>query len=93
MIYTSEEMERNAALETAARMMAAARTAPKTRGMDGLTTCCVTGEDKDRLAETMRGLAEKLNYAFFRRDADNMDRAQAVVLLGMREVKRGLNEG
>ena len=95
MIYTSEEMERNAALETAARMMAAARTAPKpkTRGMDGLTTCCVTGEDKDRLAETMRGLAEKLNYAFFRRDADNVDRAQAVVLLGMREVKRGLNEG
>ena len=93
MIYTSEEMERNAALETAARMMAAARTAPKTRGMDGLTTCCVTGEDKDRLAETMRGLAGKLNYAFFRRDADNVDRAQAVVLLGMREVKRGLNEG
>ena len=53
MIYTSEEMEKNAALEAAARMMAAARTAPKTRGMDGLMTCCVTGEDKDRLAETM----------------------------------------
>ena len=63
MIYTSEEMERNAALETAARMMAAARTAPKTRGMDGLTTCCVTGEDKDRLAGTMRGLAEKRGKA------------------------------
>lgn len=93
MIYTSEEMERNAALETAARMLAAARTAPKTKGMDGLVACCIDGEDKDRLAETMRALADSLGYAFFRRDAGNVDKAQAVVLLGMREVKRGLNDG
>ena len=47
MIYSSEDMQTRAVLDTAARMCAAARTAPKTRGMDGLVTCVVTGEDKD----------------------------------------------
>ena len=93
MLYSSEEMERRAVLETAARMCAAARTAPKTKGIDGLKTCVVDGEDKDRLAACMRELSDKLGYAFFRRDADNVDKSAAVVLFGMNEVKRGLNEG
>ena len=41
MIYSSEDMQTRAVLDTAARMCAAARTAPKTRGMDGLVTCVV----------------------------------------------------
>ena len=73
MIYSSEDMQTRAVLDTAARMCAAARTAPKTRGMDGLVTCVVTGEDKDRLAAHMRELAGRLDYAFFARDADNVD--------------------
>ena len=48
MLYTAEEMENRAILDAAARICAAARTAPKTRGMDGLVTCVLTGEDKDR---------------------------------------------
>ena len=93
MIYSSEDMQTRAVLDTAARMCAAARTAPKTRGMDGLVTCVVTGEDKDRLAAHMRALAGQLDYAFFTRDADNVDRADAVVLFGMEEQRRGLNGG
>ena len=60
MIYSSEDMQTRAVLDTAARMCAAARTAPKTRGMDGLVTCVVTGEDKDRLAAHMRELAGRI---------------------------------
>ena len=93
MIYSSEDMQTRAVLDTAARMCAAARTAPKTRGMDGLVTCVVTGEDKDRLAAHMRELAGRLDYAFFARDADNVDYADAVVLFGMEEQRRGLNAG
>ena len=93
MIYSSEDMQTRAVLDTAARMCAAARTAPKTRGMDGLVTCVVTGEDKDRLAAHMRELAGRLDYAFFTRDADNVDYADAVVLFGMEEQRRGLNGG
>ena len=84
MIYSSEDMQTRAVLDTAARMCAAARTAPKTRGMD---------EDKDRLAAHMRELAGRLDYAFFARDADNVDYADAVVLFGMEEQRRGLNGG
>ena len=38
-------------------MCAAARTAPKTKGMDGLVTCVVTGEEKEQLADELRRLA------------------------------------
>ena len=75
MFYSSRDMEQHAVLDTAARMCAAARTAPKTRGMDGLVSCVLTGEDKDQLAAQMRRLAGELDYAFFARDADNVDTA------------------
>lgn len=93
MLYTSQELENRAALDAAARICAAARTAPKTKGMDGLVTCVVTGEEKDRLSAQMRKLASELNYAFFSRDADNVDASAAVVLLAMHEKRRGLDAG
>ena len=93
MLYTSLELENRAALDAAARICAAARTAPKTKGMDGLVTCVVTGEEKDRLSAQMRKLASELNYAFFSRDADNVDASAAVVLLAMHEKRRGLGAG
>lgn len=93
MIHSSDEMERSAVLETAARICAAARTAPKAKGIDHLKTCVVTGEDKDRLAACMRDLAKPLGYAFFLRDANNIDASEAVVLFGMAEGVRGLNDG
>lgn len=93
MIYSSKDMESRAALDTAAKICAAARTAPKTRGMDGLVTCVLTGEDKSQLAAQMRKLADELDYAFFNRDADNVDASDAVVLFGMEEVRRGLDAG
>ena len=93
MIYSSKDMESRAVLDTAAKICAAARTAPKTRGMDGLVTCVLTGEDKSQLAAQMRKLADELDYAFFTRDADNVEAADAVVLFGMEEVRRGLDAG
>lgn len=93
MIYSSKDMESRAVLDTAAKICAAARTAPKTRGMDGLVTCVLTGEDKSQLAAQMRKLADELDYAFFNRDADSVDASDAVVLFGMEEVRRGLDAG
>ena len=93
MRYSSEELEQRAVLDAAARMCAAARTAPKTKGEDRLETCVLTGGEKARLAAHMRELAAKFDYAFFLRDADNLDTADCVVLLGVREKRRGLGEG
>ena len=90
MIYSSKDMESRAVLDTAAKICAAARTAPKTRGMGGLVTCVLTGEDKSQLAAQMRKLADELDYAFFNRDADNVDASDAVVLFGMVRCGAGL---
>lgn len=64
MIYSSKDMESRAVLDTVAKVCAAARTAPKTRGMDGLVTCVLTGDEKTQLAAHMRKLADELKYAF-----------------------------
>ena len=59
-MYESEYMEEKAALQTAAKMCAAARTAPKGHGKDTLHTLVLTGDEKERLAQKMEevGLRE-----------------------------------
>ena len=93
MIYHSDAAEKEAVLDTAWRMCAAARTAPKAKGVDHIETMVLVGGDKDRVAAELERLAEPLNYAFFLRDAGNVRAAQALVLIGAREGQRGLNEG
>ena len=53
----------------------------------------LTGEDKDRVADELERLSGPLQYKFFLRDAGNVRAAQALVLMGVREGQRGLNEG
>ena len=92
MIYSSKQMEESALLATAAAMCAAARTAPKGKGIDYLETMVLTGEHKDALADTMEKMGNERGIGFFLRDAGNIRTAGAVVLMGMRENKRALNE-
>ena len=93
MRYDSKKLEEKAVLDTAARMCAAARTSPKTRGIDFIRTCVLTGEEKEALAQEMDRLAPVLDYPFFTRDAGNIRASQAVVLIGTSYQQRGLNEG
>ena len=94
MRYDSDEMERQAILATAARMCAAARTAPKAKGVDNILTMGLDrrGEEKGARGLKMREVAATGNPAvqFFLRDADNVDAAQAVVLIGARPARAGL---
>ena len=76
MILDSQVAEEDSLLTVAKLMVAAARTAPKTRGEDSIHTTIVTGEDKERLAETMDGLGRG-------RDAGNVRASGAVVLIGV----------
>lgn len=93
MIQYSEAIEENIAFEVAQHMCAAARTAPKTKGIDRIETCIVTGQDKDKLAAEMRRIGERFGYDFFFRDAQNVQDSLAVVLIGVSQGVRGLNEG
>ena len=92
MIYSAEEMETRAALEAAARVCAAARTAPKACGIDRIQTLTLTDADKDAVAREMERLGEEMGAEFFIRDAGNVRAAKVLVLIGIVEAQRGLNK-
>ena len=92
MIYNFEDMESRAALEAAARVCAAARTAPKAKGIDNIHTLTLTGADKDAVAAEMERFAAEHGADFFLRDAGNVRAAKVLVLIGIEESQRGLNE-
>lgn len=92
MIYNSEDMEMRAALEAAARVCAAARTAPKACGIDHMHTLTLTGADKDAVADEMERIGNDSGAGFFIRDAGNVRAAQVLVLMGIEETQRGLGE-
>lgn len=91
MRQNSRQAEEAAVLAGAQAICAAARTAPKACGIDRLDTCILTGAEKDALSAEMRRLAAQGGDSFFLRDADNVDRCQAVVLIGAEEKPRGVD--
>jgi len=92
MIYASDQLEQQAVLHAAQAICAAARTAPKGGGRDAICTLVLTGEEKDALAATMAQLSETLGYRFFARDAQSVAKAQALVLIGLQDARKGLGE-
>ena len=94
MLYKSDCMEEKAVLQTAAKMCAAARTAPKAYGKDTVHTLVLTGEEKEQLAKKMeevgtKEMGNKMNQ-WHGRDAANLRAAQAVVLIGTERKQRGV---
>jgi len=70
-------------LEVAKKMVVAARTAPKARGLSTLETAILTGRDIQDLARCMHEIGEAENNKIFLRDARNVgESADVVVLLG-----------
>lgn len=94
MLYESNYLEEKAALNTAAKMCAAARSAPKAHGRDTLHTLVLTGEEKELLAQKMeevgtREMGSRMD-TWHGRDAANVRKAQAVVLIGADQKYRGV---
>lgn len=79
-----EDGEREAVLEAAKLMLVAARTAPKTAGVDDIMTLIVYGKEKDVIAEKMEQMADERKIEGFRRDAKNVRDSHAVVLVAVR---------
>lgn len=93
MIIERKEAEDRALLLVADLMLAAARTAPKGRGVDDLVSIIVTGDEKKDLVNEMRKMADEYGekLAFFYRDAVNIENAGAVVIFGTRKQPMGLS--
>jgi uncharacterized ferredoxin-like protein len=95
MFINSKTAEESAIINAANAICAAVRTAPKACRIDHLDTAIITATDKDALANEMRKIGEALTDGdgrFFVRDADNVDTASAVVLIGAKYLTRGLGE-
>lgn len=75
--------EKNAILNTAEKMCAAAKTAPKTKGLDKIKTAILTGDEKDALSQMMKKIGEMQGIDFFLRDSENIANSEAVVLIGV----------
>lgn len=87
----SDRAER--ALEAARRMITAARTAPKARGLDLVETCIIAGDDIARLSDAMFELHRSTGRPVYERDSRNILQAQCIVLIGVRRQVLGLNCG
>ena len=90
MIKIMEDAERDAALQVADLMAAAARTAPKGSGKDKIITI-LTGEDKDLLVQKMHEAAKEYQEEFIERDAINVENSHCIVLIGVTSEPFGLN--
>ncbi|WP_304508524.1 ferredoxin domain-containing protein [Anaerotignum sp.] len=94
MIYQSKQLEEQAVLQTAAKMCAAARTAPKAHGRDTIHAFVLTGGEKEVLAEVMEKLGDELMGekmpTWYGRDANNVRSANAVVLIGVKKEHRNV---
>jgi uncharacterized ferredoxin-like protein len=86
-IIESKKGEEDGVLQAAKLMLVAARTAPKTAGIDDILTMIVYGEEKDAIADKMNEMSEKRNIEVFKRDAKNVRDSEAVVLIGVRGSK------
>ncbi|RLG58848.1 hypothetical protein DRN86_05130 [Candidatus Geothermarchaeota archaeon] len=80
-LLSSDDIEERRVLEVARAMCVAARTAPRTKGVDNIVTAIVYGkEDLGKIADEMERLSER--WKFFKRDAENIRKSIALVLIG-----------
>ena len=90
----SNNGEKEAIQEAARFMLIAARTAPKTAGVDDILTSIVYGPEKDLIADKMEEMSIERGLKGFKRDARNLRDSEAVILIGVRGSKSiGLNCG
>ena len=80
---TSKDGEKQGLLYAAELMMVSCRTAPKSGGVDDVQTLLVTGYEKDEIATEMEKIADERKIDGFRRDADNVRRSEALLLVGV----------
>ena len=82
------------AVEMVAELMAlSARTAPKGRGQDSIETVILCGDRLQELADEMRKMGRARGLNFFLRDAANVEKSDACLVIGLRGESVGLDCG
>lgn len=90
----SDELEMGAVLDVAQLMAAAARTAPKTRGMDNIEIVLVDDQEaKIKLTQKMKEISKLENRLSLERDANSIVGSPAIIIIGVKSNPSGLNCG
>lgn len=92
MVITSKQAELDILMDTAKAICGAVRTAPKTQGKDFIDSCILTGQEILTLADEMEVVGKAVNMPFLCRDAGNLRKTPAVVLVGARNQAHGMNQ-
>ena len=93
MLINERQNRRERLLKVAEAMATAARTAPKGKGLDIIEILTVADEHIAELSAEMIKYSEKSGLKFFLRDAENLQHADAVILIGTKTKTHGLNCG
>lgn len=91
-IINELQLKKEALLETARLMTAAARTAPKGRGVDNIQMFVISGEDIASLAQKLKEMGDELDNSLFLRDAQNLLQSELLFLIGTRYQSLGLKD-
>ena len=90
----SNELERDGAIEVAKLMAVAARTAPKTRGIDNIEVVAIDDEPtKKKLVEKMKEISRNENRPSLERDANSIQDSPVILVIGVKSNPAGLNCG
>lgn len=93
MIQNQRDNRQEAVIQAGLRMMTAARTAPKARGLDLIEVAIVSGDDLNAISAEMLRLHEETGRPVFKRDSANILQGDALILIGTRRQPIGLNCG
>ncbi|MFA6409110.1 MAG: DUF2148 domain-containing protein [Gammaproteobacteria bacterium] len=97
-ILSEENLRNDSIKDVAAKMMLAARTAPKARGRDNLAIAITEDQETIKsIANTMRDLATEQTtpsiQTAFLRDADNILKAEVLFIIGTKLIPLGMDCG
>ena len=79
-------------VSVAYKMIVAATTAPKAKGLNCLDYAIITGEEIVLLSEEMKKIGQDSGQHFFIRDAENILKAPVIVLIGAKIQPMNLKE-
>lgn len=90
----SADLEKEAVIDVAEFMAAAARTAPKTRGIDNIEVLAIDDEStKQKVIQKMKEISTSESRPSLERDANSIAASPVIVVIGVKSNHAGLNCG
>ena len=82
-IVFESDIKENVLIRTAEKMMTAARTAPKAKGIDNIAIVLADGDTIKKISDKLKDLVQEgIGPEYFIRDAENILNSSVIVLLG-----------